>query len=74
MKNQLIKYTLTFIYFMGNTILLFADSVDPNDPDASDDPPTPIDSWIFLLLIAGLTIGIYYIKNYKEILSAEKME
>ncbi len=69
MKNQLLKYTLTIIYLMSSTVVLLADSGDPNDPDASNDPPAPIDSWVFVLLIAGLTIGVYYLYIQKTALS-----
>ncbi|MFA7686818.1 MAG: hypothetical protein WCY25_03010 [Moheibacter sp.] len=67
MKNQLLKYTLTIIYLMSNTVALLADSGDPNDPDASDDPSAPIDGGILWLILIGLIVGIYYLNLHKKV-------
>lgn len=34
---------------------------DPNDPFAENDPPTPIDSSIHVLVLAALTTGVYFL-------------
>ena len=47
----------------------------PADPDYGTDgpgnpgPPVPIDDWAFLLPLAGLAVGIYYIRRKKAMAS-----
>ncbi|NLN32356.1 MAG: hypothetical protein GX159_02010 [Flavobacteriaceae bacterium] len=37
-----------------------------NPPPADDDPqPVPLDDWLFLLPLAGIAVGAYYLRKRK---------
>jgi len=67
MKNKILKYALAMVWLIY-TIPAIA---GPVDPPGGDDPPfedpTPIDSWMVALILAGIVLGIYYIRFRKKI-------
>lgn len=66
MKNNILKLSLPVIFFLIYTLPLMAQTIDP--PDTSDDPEyqeTPIDNWQILLLLAGIVVGLYFMRKYR---------
>lgn len=62
MKTQFQKHIYSFLFIIYS-IATFAQPGDIDEHPADDDPSAPIDSWIILLLIAGLFFAFYIIKK-----------
>jgi hypothetical protein len=62
------KLTLLFLFFIS--FLGFSQVSPSNEPGEIDPPPAPIDSFLFILFIAGLLCAGYFI--YKNNLKIEK--
>lgn len=64
MKKYIYKFMTISIWLM----LMKPLWAGPLDPPGEDDPidPVPIDNWTLLLIIAGATVGAYYLmRQYK---------
>ena len=67
MKNNVLKFSLLALFFLTYTLPLMAQEDDePGDPFAGDDPPTPIDNWEILLVMAAMAVGIYFVSKYRK--------
>jgi len=60
MKKNFSRYLFTVLFWSLSMFPLYAQG-DPNDPFAENDPPTPIDSSIHVLVLAALTTGVYFL-------------
>lgn len=71
MKNKILKYGFSAIIWFVFTLPILA---GPADPPGEDDPsyidPSPIDSWQFLLVFAGIISGVYFILKYRRSVAA----
>jgi len=67
MKNKILKYGLAIVWL----ICMIPVTAGPVDPPGGDDPPfedpTPIDNWVIALILAGIVLGIYYIRFRKKV-------
>ncbi len=71
MKNKKNTFPLQtlFIFFLIDS-LLFAQPGSTDDTgtlEGTEAPAAPIDSWLGLLLVLGLFLGYYILKNRKQI-------
>jgi len=67
MKNKILKYGISAIIWIVFTLPALAGPVDP--PGGEDPPyvdPTPLDNWAILLVFAGIILGIYFVKKYRN--------
>lgn len=63
--RRVVILVLTSIFLICFPILINAQSVDcPDLPDP--DVPCPIDSWVFVLLIAGIIYGMVKAKVFQK--------
>lgn len=63
MKKQMLRDGLIILFFVFGNVALLA---EPGDPDAGQDPPAPIDGWVFMLIVMGLMIAGYYLIRYRK--------
>lgn len=67
MKNNILKYGLLAFMWLAFSLPALAQFDSPGDPPTDEDPiPTPIDSWMLLLVMAGIAIGAYLIIKYNR--------
>jgi hypothetical protein len=66
MKNNILKSGLFISFTVCGMLPLFA---GPEDPDASPDPdPLPVDGCIWILVLAAVVLGSFYLWKNKRIL------
>lgn len=68
MKNNLIKFYSTLLFFFIS-FMLFAGIGDESDDPTMEDPEipaAPIDSRIFILAVFGIVFAIYSFRSSKE--------
>jgi len=65
MKNKILKYGLVIMWFICTIPVL----AGPVDPPGEDDPPyidpTPVDSRAILLVLAGIILGVYFVRKHR---------
>lgn len=71
MKNTY-KTLLTIFLFLVTNSVLFAETGpgstnDTGTLEGTETPAAPIDQWLGLLLVLGLILGYYILKNRKQI-------
>lgn len=65
--NNVKKYLIAFTFFMLTVVSSFADPGDPPCDDQEGGPdscPLPLDTWIYILVIAAVIYGAY--RMYKK--------
>lgn len=67
MKHNILKFALGSFFWVVYTLPLTA---GPEDPDTGGDPPwedpTPIDNWIWGLIMMGMAIGLYFFTKQRR--------
>ncbi|WP_133300212.1 PID-CTERM protein-sorting domain-containing protein [Mucilaginibacter terrenus] len=77
LRNNLKKglaFITTFIIANALSLAAFAQPVDPGDGDCGTSPDdacqVPLDTWVIVLVAAGLIYGIYHLNKKQKALCA----
>ncbi|MDR6966703.1 hypothetical protein J2X31_000701 [Flavobacterium arsenatis] len=75
MISTTLKFSLVFILlFIGRVQTIEFLMQGPDSPDGDEDPypeGAPIDDHLFVLFIAGLLLGVYFVLKRKHILNVK---
>jgi hypothetical protein len=69
MKNKILKYSLVLFFWMVSLVYVRADfPLSPGSDENEDEQleETPIDNWQLVLMLAAITIGIYFLAKYRK--------
>ena len=65
MKMKILRNITSVIFYILSIVPALAEEEEyPDHPPSGND--TPIDSWQLVLMLAAITIGIYFLAKYRK--------